>query len=276
MNKKIILLLLINLTILSGHSQKKQKIKGSRNVTNVITEIDPFQRIVIGDDFEIKLTQGLTPSVEINADDNLHDVIEFSVQDGSLKFNKTKRIVSNKTLEIIVTAVESLNTIELKDDGEISDLSAIKSDNLTLITKGSSKAFLTLKTDLFKLVNGDKSSNRLNVTADKVTLELSENSKTEALINATDLEIDMYQRSTAKIEGDTDNLELRLDNNSRFTGKKLTSADCALSLETRAEASVEATKTLTIEASGSTETYIYGNPKIDLKKFEDNAILRKK
>ncbi len=276
MSKKIILFLLVTLTAYNGYSQKKSKVKGSRNVTNEITEIESFERIVIGDDFEIKLTQGLTPSVEINADDNLHDVIEFSVQNGSLTFNKTKRIVSSKTLEIIVTAVESLNTIELKDDGEISDLSSIKSDNLTLITKGSSKAFLTLRTDLFKLVNGDKSDNKLNVTAKKVTLELSENSKTEALINATDIEIDMYQRSTAKIEGDTDNLELRLDNNSQFTGKKLTAKDCFLTIEARAEASVEATKTLTIEALGSTETYIYGNPKIDLKKFEDSAILRKK
>jgi hypothetical protein len=63
MNKKLILFLLTILISFSSFSQKKAKIKGSRNVTNVITEIDTFNRIVIGESFEIKLTQGLTPSV---------------------------------------------------------------------------------------------------------------------------------------------------------------------------------------------------------------------
>lgn len=276
MNKKITLFLLIILTTFSGFSQKKGKIKGSRNVSNVITEIDTFEHIVVGESFKIKLTQGLTPSVEINADDNLHDVIEFAVQDGSLKFSTTKRIAAHKKLEIIVTAPETLNTIELKDDGEISDLSTIKADNMTLITKGSSKAFLTLRANLFKLVSGDKADSKLNVTADNATLELSENSDVEALINADKIEIDMYQNTFAKIEGDTDELELRLDNGSKFKGSKLTAKNCLLTIETKAYAEIEVSKKLTIEASGSTETNIYGSPKIELKTFQDKAILKKK
>ncbi len=276
MNKKLTLFLLTILISFSSFSQKKPKIKGSRNVTNVITEIDTFNRIVIGESFEIKLTQGLTPSVEINADDNLHDVIEFAVQDGSLKFSTSKRIAAHKKLEIIVTAPESLNTIELKDDAEISDLSTIKVDDLTLITKGSSKALLTLRANLFKLVSGDKADSKLNITADNATLELSENSDTEALINAPKVEIDMYQNTFAKIEGDTDELELRLDNASKFKGSKLTAKNCLLTIETKANAEIEVTKSLTIEASGSTETAIYGSPEIELKSFQDKAVLRKK
>ena len=276
MNKKLTLFLLTILISFSSFSQKKEKIKGSRNVTNVITEIDSFDRIVIGESFEIKLTQGLTPSVEINADDNLHDVIEFAVQDGSLKFSTSKRIAAHKTLEIIVTAPETLNTIELKDDAEISDLSTIKVDDLTLITKGSSKALLTIRANLFKLVSGDKADSKLNITADNATLELSENSDTEALINAPKIEIDMYQSTFAKIEGDTDELELRLDNTSKYRGSKLTAKNCLLTIETKASAEVEVTESLSIEASGSSETAIYGSPKIELKTFQDKAILRKK
>jgi len=276
MNKKIIFFLLILLTTFNGFSQKKAKIKGSRNVSNVITEIDAFDHIVIGKSFKIKLTQGLTPSIEINADDNLHDVINFTVQNGSLKFSTTKRIAAHKKLEIIVTAPESLNTIELKEDGEISALSTIKADNLTLIAKGDSKVFFTIKANLFKLVSDDKADSKLNITANNATLELSENSDVEALINATKIEIDMYQNTFAKIEGDTDDLELRLDNNSKFKGSKLTTKNCLLTVETEANAEVEVTKELTIEASGSTETTIYGSPKIDLKQFVDKAILKKK
>lgn len=276
MNKKLTLFLLTILISFSGFSQKKAKIKGNRNVTNIITEIDSFDRLVVGESFEIKLTQGLTPSVEINADDNLHDVIEFAVQGGSLKFSTNKRIAAHKKLEIIVTVPETLNTIELKDDAEISDLSAIKVNDITLITKGSSKALLTMRANLFKLVSGDKADSKLNITADNATLELSENSDTEALINAPKIEIDMYQNTFAKIEGDTGELELRLDNSSKFRGSKLTAKNCLLTIETKANAEVEVTKSLIIEASGSSETAIYGDPKIDLKTFQDDAVLRKK
>jgi hypothetical protein len=86
----------------------------------------------------------------------------------------------------------------------------------------------------------------------------------------------MYQSTFAKIEGDTDELELRLDNSSKFKGSKLTAKNCLLTIETKASAEIEVTKSLTIEASGSTETSIYGSPKIDLKTFQDEAVLRKK
>ena len=276
MKKKLFLSLLITLTIFTGFSQDKAKIKGSRNVTTVITELDNFERIVVGENFKIKLIQGISPSIEVNADDNLHEAIEFTVQDGSLKFKTNKRITSSKKLEIIVIFKDSINTLEVKDDAEVSSVNTLQLNNLTLITSLSSKAFLTLKTDLFKLVNSDKSNIELNLTANKATLELNDNSNIKALINASEIEVDLYQRASAKIEGDTNNLQVRADNTTSFRGEKLTSKECSLITEGRADVYVEASENLKIEASGTTETYIYGSPKIEITTFEDTAILRKR
>ena len=276
MKKKLFLSLLITLTLFTGFSQDKAKIKGSRNVTNEITELDPFERIVIGEDFKIRLIQGIAPSIEINADDNLHEVIDFTVQDGSLKFKTNKRITSSKKIEITVVFKDSINTIELKDNAEVSTINALQLKTLTLITSQSSKAFMTVKSDLFKLINSDKSNIELNLTADKATLELNDNSNIKALINASEIEVDLYQRAYAKIEGDTNNLQVRADNTTTFKGEKLTAKDCYLITEGRADVYIEVSENLKIEASGTTETFIYGSPEIEITTFEDTAVLRKK
>lgn len=86
----------------------------------------------------------------------------------------------------------------------------------------------------------------------------------------------MYQSADAKIEGTLTNLNIRTDNSSNFVGKDLTSNNCELLCEGNSNVSVQVLENITIEASGSSEVYLYGNPKITLTKFVDTAKLYKK
>lgn len=276
MKTKLQLLILTCLITFSGFSQSTEKIKGSRNVTIQTTEIDAFNSLVIGDNFKINIKQGELPSVEVNTDDNLHEIIEFSVLEGSLKFKTNKRITSSKTMEITVIFKDSLNIIELKEDAELTSISTIKVKDLVLRTKESSKAYLTIEADTFKYIGASKTKVELNVTAKSTTLDLSDTNRIEALINSETVAIDMLQRANARLEGDINELTIKTDNSSVLKAEKLTTKTCNLITEGRADVHVEASKDIIIEASGSTETYIYGSPKIELKKFEDEAILRKK
>ena len=276
MKTKLQLLILTCLITFSGFSQSTEKIKGSRNVTIQTTEIDAFNSLVIGDNFKINIKQGELPSVEVNTDDNLHEIIEFSVLEGSLKFKTNKRITSSKTMEITVIFKDSLNIIELKEDAELTSISTIKVKDLVLRTKESSKAYLTIEADTFKYIGAGKTKAELNVTAKSTNLDLSDTTRIEALINSETVAIDMLQRANARLEGDINELTIKTDNSSVLKAEKLTTKTCNLITEGRADVHVEASKDIIIEASGSTETYIYGNPKIGLKKFEDEAILRKK
>jgi len=276
MKHSITVTILALFTVFTSFSQKKEKIKGSRNVTSIITEVDPFKRLVIGESFNIKLMQGPNNAIQIDADDNLHEIIDVVVQEGSLKFNSKKRITSHKKLDITVIFKDSLSNIELKGDAQLSSLAALQLNNITLVTKESSKAFLTIKADLFKLVSSNKSRVELNITANKSNLEFNDNSSAEALINASEINVDLYQRATARIDGDTNRLLLRADNSTTFKGEKLTAESTTLITEGRAKVSVDIKSNLLIEASGDSETYIFGTPKIEIIKFEDRAILVKK
>jgi len=149
-------------------------------------------------------------------------------------------------------------------------------DDLTLSTSESAKAELTLECDLFRLINADKSKLKLNITAKDAVLELNDNSKVEALINASTIDVDAVQRASAKIEGDVEELKIKTDNSTNFDGSNLSGKDVLVITEDRARVKTNAKQDLIIEASGTSEVEIYGSPKINIEKFEGNAVLKRK
>ena len=87
----------------------------------------------------------------------------------------------------------------------------------------------------------------------------------------------MYQKSFAELEGDVIDLKLRLDNNTDFTGRKLTAKNAALEVGGYTKTSIIVSENLSIDASGDSEIELYGNPlKIEIKNFKDTSTLRKK
>ncbi len=276
MNKNTIAFSVAVLLTLIGFSQNKEKIKGNKSVTNRITDVGSFSRLVFGENFKITLIQGCAPSVEVSTDENLHDVINFAVLNGSLKFNTNKRIASNKALDIRVIYTDALKVIELTDNGELTSATTLKIDTLKLSTSKSAKAFLNLQTNSFTFTNSGKSKSELNLMTDSANIKLSDNSNLEALITASSIKIDMHQSSDAIIEGDTKSLSAYVDNSSKLNAENLTTKDCTLTVKEKADAKVEAANSIILDVTGDTETIIYGKPKVTLKNFKDNAVLIKK
>jgi hypothetical protein len=276
MLKNALLIVFLIGFITTGFSQDKEKIKGDRNVTSRETKINSFNRIVVGEDFKIDIIEGVQASIFIETDDNLHDVIKFGVADSTLTFQTSSKITSSKKINIKVIYTKTLQQIETFEDGEISSLTSINLDKVILKNTGSSKAFLNIKTTDFKFINSDRAKVKLNVTTKIANLELAENSNVDALINADTINVDLYQRSDAKIEGIVKHLKVRADNSANFVGKDLTASSCEVLCEDSSDVSVQVTNSLTIEATGSGEVYIYADPKITLSKFTDTAKLYKK
>lgn len=122
----------------------------------------------------------------------------------------------------------------------------------------------------------DKSKIELNLKSEKAAIDVSKNANVKALIASTELKVDMFQKSSATIEGDVNILKLRLDNNSDFIGNKLTANSLQIFSDGYSNAKVLVKNTITIDAAGKSEIEISGDPKIDIKRFTDNATLKKK
>ena len=274
-NKQIILILLILFSSLT-FAQKKEKIKGDKNVVIKETILNPFNRIVIGEKFKIELLEGTEPSVFIEADENLHDVINFSVSDSTLSFGTSKRITTKKMLNIKVIYTSDLNLIETLDNGEVSNATTLNLNELVLKNSGSSRAYLNIRGEKFKHINSENAKVELNINATIATFELDENSKLEALVNAKTLQVDMFERADARIDGNVDSLKVNTDNASNFKGKDLTTKTCEVKCTLSSDVYIQALDSLRIDASGNSEVYIYGNPVITIDNFRNSSKLFKK
>ncbi len=278
MIKQLISIACITLFVTTATGQ--DRIRGNKKVTTIETEVNSFNKIVVGEKFSISFMKDDVASVEIKTDENLHDVIRFSVTDSVLKFKTSKRITSRRALEITVRYTDVLKEIELKDNAELNSVNTVDIMGIVLKINDNARANLNLKNHSFKLVNNNdskfSSKSRLNIESKLVDLELNESSNTEALITCDTLKLDMYQRANAKIEGDIIKMIVNTINSSNFTGKNLAVNQCEIIAEDSSDFSIQALDEITIDASGSSEISIYGNPKISIQKFSGTARLYKK
>jgi len=276
MNKFIFTFLFIFTCVSFTSAQDDDKIKGDRNVTIKQTYIDPFNKIIVGEDFSVEIIYNSKPSVEIETDENLHQYIEFGVNAGVLTFKTTKKITSSKKMNIKVNYGEGLESIETKEDGEIRSLTSLELKNANLKTSGSSKAYLNIKTAKFDYTSSDKARSKLNVNATSSAIVLGDNCKVEALINTKTAKIDLYQKASANIEGVAEDLTFRSDLSASFEGKEFATNNCNMIVEGNSSATVRVKMDLIVELSGSGEIYLYGSPKITLNKFMGSSKLQKK
>ena len=276
MKKLLLILILLIVAAPSISAQSDEKIKGDRNVTIKQTYIDDFHSIVVDGDFSIEVVYNSKPSVNVEADDNLHEVIQFNVVDGVLTFVETIKISSKKKLNITVNYGDSLHTIETRGEGEIRSLTSMELGDVTLTTADNSRAYLNINAKTINYKSSGKSKTRLNLKADTTKIELSDNCKLDALINSNIAGFILYQRADAVIEGNANKSIFQLDSSTNFDGAKFDVKSVDASLEDSSDFTISATENITIAASGDSEIYLFGNPAITITKFEDTSKLQKK
>lgn len=274
--KKNIFILTLLLVSTIAFSQKKEKIKGSKIVTHTINEIENFENIEVEDNLEVFLVKGDKPSIEIEADDNLHEAINFSVAGNTLRVYSLKEVVGAKKFSIRINYTENLKLVVAKGKTVINALNELQAENVTVKNYDKSKSYLNVKSDYFTLILNDKSEAELNVKALNTTLELSKNAELKALVASPEVKIDMYEKSYAKIEGDAENVKLRLDNNAVLETVKFDAKNIGVTIEGYAKAELHALENITITASGKSIVELYGEPKIEVLKFTNTTSLLKK
>ena len=276
MAKKISFLITLLFLTTFSFAQKKEKIKGSKIVTVALKEINSFENIEVSDNFEVLLVKGNQPSLEIEADDNLHDIINFEVAGNTLRINALKDASSFKKFTIRINYSENLKLIIARNETTIKALADLELDNITIKNYDDSKSFLNVKSNYFSLILDDKSEAEINVKAENTNLELSKNSELKALVASPEVKIDMYQKSEATIEGNTANAKIRLDNTSNLVAQKFVIGNLEIDTENYSKCEVSVSNSIQITAAGKSQIELFGEPKITIEKFTNNATLYKK
>lgn len=275
MKKSIVFLALFLITTLT-FAQKKDKIKGSKIVTIEQKKIESFTGIEVEDNLEVMIIKGSECGIEIEADDNLHEAIDFALSGSTLRLSTLKDIISFKKLSIRVTYTDDFKLVVAKSESQITALSDIELENITLKSFDYAKLYINANTNNFTLECNDKSKVELKLKSEKTTITASNTANIKALISSKEMIFDMYQKSEATVEGDVVDLKLRLDNNSNFVGKNLLTQNANITSEGYTNLSINAITTAVIDASVKSEIELYGEPKIEIKRFIDSAVLKKK
>jgi hypothetical protein len=274
--KKNTTLLLFLLATTFSWAQKDEKIKGSKIVTIEQKEIGNFNSIEVGDNIEVSLEKGDKTELKIEADDNLHNIITLDLVDNILRLNTSKTVVNFKKLLLRVTYTKDLKMVVSKNESTVNAIQEIQLEDITFKSFNNSKLNLNVNSKNFTLQSDDKSKTELNLKAESATIELSKNANLKALIASVDLKCDLYQKAKANLEGDVTNAIIRLDNNANFIGSKLILKNAELVAEGYSYCNINSNATMSIEASENSEIQIYGDQKIEIKRFVDSAILVKK
>jgi Putative auto-transporter adhesin, head GIN domain len=274
MKKNILLIAILISTI--AVAQKKEKVKGSKLVTTEKFEVAAFDQIEIEDNLEVFLVKGDKNSIEIETDDNLQAAINHQTYGTSLRLNTNKEITGFKKLEVRVTYTDNLKLITNRHEAKLNIQSVMELENITIKTFDYSKSVLNINVANFTLLTNDKSKVEVNIKSQEAFIEISKNAAIKGLITSNKLKLDQYQKGEALVEGEVNEMKLRLDNNATFDGKKLNIKTLDLTTEANSNCNIYTNGNVSIAASGKSEVTIFGDPKIDLKKFANEATLYKK
>lgn len=273
--KKIIFLSLLLISSFA-FSQKKEKVKGSKIVTTEIKKIESFEALEVADNVEVFLIKGNECGLEIEADDNLHDAIDAVITGSTLRLSTLKNAFGYKKLSVRVTYTNDFKMVVLRNEASVTALAEVELDNITFKTFDSSKLFINSKSKNISLYMDDKSKAELNSKGENTIVNLTKNTSLKALITSTNMTFDMYQKSEATVNGDVDTAKFRLDNNANLAGKTLSVKNAEVTCEAYTNISINVKSTIAIDASGKSEIQLYGDQKIDMKRFVDSAVLIKK
>lgn len=260
----------------------QSKIKGDREVRTKQTSVSEFNTLDIGNEFEVVLIKAPSPSVTMEADSNLHNVVNFQVNDSVLNFQVTKNITRSKKFKVVIRYTESLKSIILNGDVDVENENTIELPELNLTLNDDAKIEAEIVTDQFLFQNNNDSSLKLftncilKVESKSATIDIRENSNNIVDINTENLKITSSDSAELNIEGFAYNLDLSSTNSSSVKGENLLTNVTKLVTSEKADVEINVTETVNIDASGSSTIELYGEPKIVIDNLTNEATLFKK
>jgi hypothetical protein len=198
-----------------------ETISGNGNVITVSREVADFKSIEAASGLNVFITFGNTLSLEVEADENLQDVILTEVNSGVLRVhtNKNIRKATAKNVRISVPTLEDI---------EVSSAADVRCENI-------------LKTDRLEISVSSAGQLRLETDAKEVSAEASSSGSIELRGESDDLDITVSSAGSI----DADRLEVKF---------------CKVSASSAGNAKVWVTDQLQAEASSAGNIQYKGEP----------------
>jgi hypothetical protein len=183
--KNLFKLSLLFLLVFGVSSCMFDGVKGNGNVITKKRKIsDDFIRIKASRGLEVYITKSRNVSLEVEADENLHELIETEVRDGTLVITSSKNIWEASAKKIHLS-IDQINEIDVSSGAEIYSENTFSSERLSLDMSSGSQVKMDLKVEELSCSSSSGAGAKLTGRAEHFTVSSSSGSDIKAYGLAT-------------------------------------------------------------------------------------------
>lgn len=245
-------------------------IKASKNYVTKNIKVDNFTGLSIAGSPDVTYTQKAgKPTVEVYTSDNIVDLLDIRVKDGTLIIGFKKGVnVSFNKLEVRVSS-ETLNKISVAGSGDVVLFNGLKTDNLQLSVAGSgdmkANNIYCEKLEVSISGSGDIEGSNINCTKLKTSVAGSGDLKLDH-VKSTNTEASVAGSGTATLNGTTQEATYRVAGSGDLFASDLQAKRISASVAGSGDIKCHATDYLKARISGSGSIGYKGNPEVDSPK----------
>jgi len=207
--------------------------KGSGNVVTDTRKItDEFTKISTSEGIMVYVTQADDFKIEVEADENIIDLIATDVKNGKLRIH-AKENIGRATKKVYVSLPDVI-ALSGSSGSHMSTQNTIKSDRLEI--DGSSGALLEIE------------------------------------LMANDLEIDASSGANLSISGESGHVDVDVSSGGNINGKELRTKTCNADASSGGNIKIQVSKSLTADASSGGNISYSGEPSVQKKKSVSGSV----
>ncbi len=155
--------------------------KGNGNTTTEVRTIDKnFESIDVDSAIEVVLEQSAQQFVSVEADSNLHKLIDTKVYKGILYISPNSSYSSTKTIKVVVR-MPKIEGLDASSSSKIKGIGTFKGENISVDASSSAEIDVNLEFDNISLDSSSASSIKVKGIALKLETSASSGSEIEAV-----------------------------------------------------------------------------------------------
>ena len=198
-------------------------IYGDGNVTTEQRDVEAFDKLRVSSGIDVYITQGNVETLELEADENLHEVIKTEVREGTLRIWTDHNIRKAKAKKVHLS-YKNLSSIRISSAGDV------------------------------------YGTNRM--TAEDLRLSLSSAGDLKLEVDASSIDINISSSGDARLSGTTDILEASLSSAGDLHAFDLEAKKCKVNASSAGSARVYASEELDLSSSSAGDIHYKGDGKI--------------
>jgi hypothetical protein len=211
-------------------------VKGDGNVVTKKRKIsDDFSRVEVSRGLDVYLTKSKDVSLEVEADENLHELIQTEVKGGVLKITSSKNIWSARAKKVHLH-VDNLSDIRINSGADL--------------------------------------RTRNTFVSDELRLSISSGASAEMELNVEDLTCDISSGADIRLSGEAENFTVSSSSGSDVKAYELNARNCRADASSGSDIKLKATETIDARATSGADIRYKGNPRVIEKEDNSGGSVR--